>query len=148
MWVDPSTSFFSQTPWIYNDTRSGNILFDSRYDSDRCNAVFDLCCLREALRVLCSGDETAISERGVNLSGGQKAHVAVAWCIYTASDMFVLDDPLSAVEAEVGMKLLDECIVSELKLRYGRARRLRVPRKAEDREAVPDRGITAPDHGE
>ena len=77
------------------------VLFGCSYDYKRYNAVLDACALRTDLEILTSGDETEIGEKGINLSGGQRARVALARAVYADADIYLLDDVLSAVDAYV-----------------------------------------------
>ena len=81
------------------------------FDEARYNAVLEVCQLEEDLKLLQNGDQTVIGERGINLSAGQAQRVSVARATYNKSDIVVLDDPLSALDPEVGKKLFNECIV-------------------------------------
>ena len=92
-----SISYVSQTPWLQHQTIKENILFGSPYDSERYNSVLECCALLPDLDILEDGDETEIGARGVNLSGGQKARVALARAAYARTKYVLLDDPLSAV---------------------------------------------------
>lgn len=80
-----------------------NILFGSGYDEKRFADVVDACCLASDLEMLANGDQTEIGERGVNLSGGQKQRVNLARALYAEKDVYLLDDPLSAVDPKVGL---------------------------------------------
>ena len=80
-----------------------NILFGSGYDEKRFVDVVDACCLASDLEMLANGDQTEIGERGVNLSGGQKQRVNLARALYSDKDVYLLDDPLSAVDPKVGL---------------------------------------------
>lgn len=68
--------------------------FALRYDEARYNLVLDVCCLLPDLAILPAGDRTEIGERGINLSGGQKARVSLARAVYQRADIYLLDDPL------------------------------------------------------
>lgn len=92
-----SISYAAQTPWLQHQTIKENILFGSPYDEERYNSVVECCALLPDLDVLEDGDETEIGARGVNLSGGQKARVALARATYARTKYVLLDDPLSAV---------------------------------------------------
>ena len=108
-------SFCSQSPWVINDTLRGNILFGRPYDERRYAQVVAACALTDDLAVLPAGDMTEIGERGINLSGGQKARVALARATYSPdSRLILLDDPLSAVDAHVGEHLFQEAITGDL----------------------------------
>ena len=81
-----------------------NILFGAEYDKKRFSDVVDACCLASDLEMLANGDLTEIGERGVNLSGGQKQRVNLARALYSDKDLYLLDDPLSAVDPKVGFR--------------------------------------------
>lgn len=110
-----TVSYASQTPWIQNTSIRGNILFDTEYDSERYWSVIRACCLEQDLASFPAGDLTEIGERGVNLSGGQKARLSLARSIYFNAGLVVMDDPLSAVDAHVGKRIWKQCILGELK---------------------------------
>jgi ABC-type multidrug transport system fused ATPase/permease subunit len=103
-----------------------NILFGEKYENDRYNKVLHASCLNTDLLSMKNGDMTNLGERGVNLSGGQKARVAFARCLYTATTstttststtdtLIFLDDPLSAVDVEVGTSMWNRGILGMLK---------------------------------
>ena len=98
-------SFVSQTPWILNATVEENILFFSPKDEEKYNKIISICQLEPDLLTFQKGDQTEIGEKGLNLSGGQKARISIARAIYTDSDIYIFDDPLSALDAYVGMNL-------------------------------------------
>ncbi|XP_046853052.1 multidrug resistance-associated protein 1-like isoform X2 [Xenia sp. Carnegie-2017] len=105
-----STAYVPQQAWIQNDSVKDNILFGQSYDSKRYQKVIDACALTPDLEILSSGDETQIGERGVNLSGGQKQRINLARAVYFNADIYLLDDPLSAVDAHVGKHIFDHVI--------------------------------------
>ncbi|KAL9189124.1 hypothetical protein ACHAXT_011614 [Thalassiosira profunda] len=108
-------SYCSQSPWVVNDTLRGNILFGRPFDEQRYDQVVKACALTDDLSVLPAGDMTEIGERGINLSGGQKARVALARAMYSPdSRLILLDDPLSAVDAHVGEHLFREAITGDV----------------------------------
>ncbi|KAG7361469.1 multidrug ABC transporter permease/ATPase [Nitzschia inconspicua] len=112
--LNGSVAYAAQTPWILNATVRENILFGLPFDEVKYNKVIMACQLKHDLSILTDGDETEIGERGINLSGGQKARISVARAAYSSlchSDVVVLDDPLSALDPEVAKKLFHECIV-------------------------------------
>jgi len=112
---DNSVSFCSQSPWVVNETLRGNILFGRAYDELRYDKVVEACALTDDLAVLPAGDMTEIGERGINLSGGQKARVSLARAMYSPdSQLILLDDPLSAVDAHVGEHLFREAIMGDV----------------------------------
>ncbi|KAG9061585.1 hypothetical protein KI688_007164 [Linnemannia hyalina] len=113
-------SYASQTPWIQNASIRDNILFDRPFDDKLYWRVVRACCLLQDLDSFPARDLTEIGERGVNLSGGQKARLSLARSVYfTASSgsggMIVMDDPLSAVDAHVGKRLWKDCVLKELR---------------------------------
>ncbi|ETP17049.1 hypothetical protein F441_08462 [Phytophthora nicotianae CJ01A1] len=105
-------AYVSQDTWIRNATLRDNILFEQDYDAERYEQVLDASQLAMDLKALPNGDSTEIGERGINLSGGQKARVAIARAMYrTGTDVLILDDPLSAVDPHVAHAIFDKCIV-------------------------------------
>ena len=90
-------SYAAQSPWLRHQSIKDNILFGYPYDEDRYNAVVKACALEQDLDMLEDGDATEIGARGVSLSGGQKARVALARAVYARTKYVLLDDPLSAV---------------------------------------------------
>ena len=106
-------SYLAQTPFIMNDTIKNNILFyrDDTVDENRYQQAISICALDHDIALLPNGDETEIGERGITLSGGQKARVALARLFYSDSDIYLLDDPLSAIDPVVGKFIFEECIV-------------------------------------
>lgn len=108
-------SYCAQTPWILNSTLKENILFGRPFDEERYNEVVHACALSSDLEILPAGDMTEIGERGINLSGGQKARVALARAMYSSNTkVLLLDDPLSAVDAHVGEHIFSKAIASDL----------------------------------
>ncbi|OCH88899.1 multidrug resistance-associated ABC transporter [Obba rivulosa] len=100
-------SYAAQTPWLRHQSIRDNILFGYPYDADRYAAVVECCALQPDLAILEDGDATEIGARGVSLSGGQKARVALARAIYAPSKYVLLDDPLSAVDSHTARFLFD-----------------------------------------
>ncbi|KAK2941288.1 Multidrug resistance-associated protein [Blattamonas nauphoetae] len=110
-----SIAFCPQIAWINNSTVRSNIVFGMPFDEAKYADVVRVCALEKDLQMLAAGDQTAIGEKGVNLSGGQKARIQLARAVYSDRDIVVLDDPLSAVDAHAGRFLIDECILGRLK---------------------------------
>ncbi|KAL7754318.1 hypothetical protein RI367_000299 [Sorochytrium milnesiophthora] len=100
--VDGTVSYCSQQPWIMNATLKDNILFGQSLDQARYDRALFYASLHQDLDSLPAGDLTEIGEKGVNLSGGQKARVSLARALYVGADVVVMDDVLSAVDAHVG----------------------------------------------
>uniref|UniRef100_A0A914CJU3 Uncharacterized protein n=1 Tax=Acrobeloides nanus TaxID=290746 RepID=A0A914CJU3_9BILA len=108
--VSSSIGYVPQQSWIQNKTLKDNVLFYKLYDEDYYNKTIDTCALRDDLKMLSAGDMTEIGERGINLSGGQKARVALARAVYQKSDLYILDDTLSAVDSHVGNHIFENVI--------------------------------------
>ncbi|KAF7636050.1 hypothetical protein Mgra_00004499 [Meloidogyne graminicola] len=111
-------AYVPQQPWVLNRTVRENILFSILNENDKPDEelyarVVDACALKSDFSVLPEGDQTEIGERGINLSGGQKARVNLARALYHQADIYLLDDPLSAVDAIVGRHLFDCAIGPE-----------------------------------
>ncbi|XP_033169095.1 multidrug resistance-associated protein 1 isoform X3 [Drosophila mauritiana] len=103
-------AYVPQQAWIQNATVRDNILFGQTYDRKRYNKVIDACALRADIDILSAGDLTEIGEKGINLSGGQKQRISLARAVYSDADLYLLDDPLSAVDAHVGKHIFEEVI--------------------------------------
>lgn len=109
-----SVSLVQQTPWIQNATIRDNILFGEELEEEKYNRVLDRCQLGADLDILEGGDLTEIGEKGINLSGGQKARVSLARAVYQASDIVLMDDPISALDANVKKKVFHQVFNGEL----------------------------------
>ncbi|XP_056635576.1 ATP-binding cassette sub-family C member 4-like [Diorhabda sublineata] len=108
-------SYCSQEAWLSNSTVRGNITFGNPYD-DRCyDKIVKVCDLGVDFERLPRGDRTVCDEPGVSLSGGQRAKIHLARAVYKQADIYLLDDPLSAVDARAGKLLFEECILKYLK---------------------------------
>uniref|UniRef100_A0A2C9JXX7 ABC transmembrane type-1 domain-containing protein n=1 Tax=Biomphalaria glabrata TaxID=6526 RepID=A0A2C9JXX7_BIOGL len=97
-----SPAYVSQQAWIQNATVRDNILFGKKYNKRRYDLVVKACELERDFQILEAGDQTEIGEKGINLSGGQKQRINLARAVYSDSDLYLFDDPLSAVDAHVG----------------------------------------------
>jgi ABC-type multidrug transport system fused ATPase/permease subunit len=91
-----------QQAFILNASLRDNVLFMKPMNEDLYNEALRVSCLESDIRILPNGDMTLIGEKGINLSGGQKARVNLARAVYNQSSLMLLDDPLSAVDAHVG----------------------------------------------
>ncbi|KAH9796223.1 ABC transporter C family member 2 [Citrus sinensis] len=109
-----TVAYVPQVSWIFNATVRDNILFGSAFEPARYEKAIDVTSLQHDLDLLPGGDVTEIGERGVNISGGQKQRVSMARAVYSNSDVFIFDDPLSALDAHVGRQVFDRCIRGEL----------------------------------
>jgi ATP-binding cassette subfamily C (CFTR/MRP) protein 1 len=103
-------AYVAQQPWIMNASVKENILFGHRFDSEFYERTVDACALREDFKALPDGDATEVGEKGISLSGGQKARLALARAVYARADVYFLDDPLSAVDQHVGRHLIDQVL--------------------------------------
>lgn len=108
-------AYASQEPWIFSANIRQNILCGSNYDAGRYKKIIKACALDKDFELLPQGDQTAVGERGVSLSGGQKARINLARCLYVDADIYLLDDPLSAVDTHVGYQIFDQAINGFLK---------------------------------
>ncbi|XP_027644670.1 ATP-binding cassette sub-family C member 2 isoform X2 [Falco peregrinus] len=108
--IQGSLAYVPQQAWIQNATLKDNILFGSELDEARYQQVIKACALLPDLELLPAGDQTEIGEKGINLSGGQKQRVSLARAVYSNADIYILDDPLSAVDAHVGKYLFDHVL--------------------------------------
>ncbi|KAG0082431.1 Multidrug resistance-associated protein 1 [Podila epicladia] len=104
------SSYVPQEAWLINVNLRENIVFGKDFEEERYNTVIKVCALERDLTLLSHGDMTEIGERGSNLSGGQKQRVSLARAVYHKSDIVLMDDPLSAVDQNVGKHIFDQCI--------------------------------------
>ncbi|XP_077199113.1 ATP-binding cassette sub-family C member 10 isoform X2 [Paroedura picta] len=105
----------TQEPWIQFTSIRENILFGKEYDARFYQEVVEACALSDDLNILPAGDQTEVGESGVTLSGGQKARIALARAVYQEKDIYLLDDPLAAVDADVANHLMQKCILGILR---------------------------------
>ena len=105
-----SIAYVPQLPWVFSGTLQENITFGKSFDSVRYQRIIEACSLQIDFDEFSRGDLTNIGQRGVSLSGGQRARVCLARALYTDADIFLLDDPLSAVDVQVANHLYKECI--------------------------------------
>jgi ABC-type multidrug transport system fused ATPase/permease subunit len=108
--INGSLGYVPQQAWIQNVTLRNNILFGKALDDSFYNQVLDGCALKSDLSILPAGDLTEIGEKGINLSGGQKQRISLARAVYSKVDIYLLDDPLSAVDAHVGKHIFDSVV--------------------------------------
>lgn len=113
--VNGAISYASQEPWLFTGTVRSNILFGQPYDRERYRQVVKKCALERDFALLPHGDRTIVGERGASLSGGQKARIGLARACYRKAAIYLLDDPLSAVDAHVSKHLFEQCLRDFLK---------------------------------
>lgn len=105
-----SVALCSQQSWIMNASVKDNVLFGHRFDEATYKATLEACQLVPDLEILADGDETLVGEKGISLSGGQKARLSLARAVYSRSDVYLLDDILSAVDAEVCKRIIEQVL--------------------------------------
>lgn len=103
-------SYASQEPWLFAGSVRQNILFGQPMDKERYRYVVKNCALERDFSLFPYGDKTIVGERGVSLSGGQRARINLARAVYKDADIYLLDDPLSAVDTHVGKDLFENCV--------------------------------------
>ena len=103
--IKGTISYVEQGSWIQNKTIKDNIVFANPYGDKRYKKTLEACQLERDLEILPAGDKTEIGEKGINLSGGQKARVSLARAVYANADIIMMDDPISALDATVGKKI-------------------------------------------
>ena len=108
--VHGHTAYVSQQPWIMNASVKENIVFGHRWDPQFYERTVHACGLAEDFKTLPDGDQTEVGERGISLSGGQKARLTLARAVYARADVYLLDDCLSAVDQHVGRHLINNVI--------------------------------------
>ncbi|XP_042486083.1 ABC transporter C family member 3-like [Macadamia integrifolia] len=107
-------AYIAQSPWIQSGKIVENILFGKEMDIERYEKVLEACSLKRDLEILPFGDQTVIGERGINLSGGQKQRIQIARALYQDAEIYLFDDPFSAVDAHTGSHLFKECLLGHL----------------------------------
>lgn len=113
--INGSLAYTSQKPWIQSLTIQENILFGAEFDSEKYNKIKEISCLEDDLKVMKYGDKTMLGDKGINLSGGQKARISLARALYADRDIYLFDDVLAAVDANIGKKIFQECFLTFLK---------------------------------
>ena len=110
-----SIAYVPQESWVFNATLRENILFGLPYDEVRYNKAVHVARMTRDLELMPAGDSTEIGEKGVNLSGGQRQRLSIARAVYADADVYLFDDPLSALDAKVAREVFDMCIRGHLK---------------------------------
>ncbi|CAN1290514.1 ABC transporter C family member 3 [Linum perenne] len=107
-------AYVAQSPWIQSGKIQENILFGQEMNKDKYDRVLEACALKKDLEIFSFGDQTGIGERGINLSGGQKQRIQIARALYQDADIYLFDDPFSAVDAHTGSHLFKEVLLGHL----------------------------------
>ena len=110
-----TVAYVPQTAWVFPGSLRENVLFGEPYDEKRYTEVIEACALKEDIGRLPNGDLSFVGEHGVALSGGQRARISLARAVYVDADVYLLDDPLSAVDAKVSEHIFNECVCRLLK---------------------------------
>lgn len=108
--VSGTVAYVEQEPYIFCGTVQENITFGKPYDEGFYNQVVKVCCLENDFKLFPTGDRTEIGERGITVSGGQKARLSLARAVYSKADIYLFDDPISAVDAKVARRRYDDVI--------------------------------------
>ncbi|CAK9178977.1 unnamed protein product [Ilex paraguariensis] len=108
-------AYVPQSAWILTGNVRENILFGKPYDSVKYDKTVEACALTKDFELFSAGDLTEIGERGINMSGGQKQRIQIARAVYQDADIYLLDDPFSAVDAHTGRQLFEDCLMGILK---------------------------------
>ncbi|GMJ00772.1 ATP-binding cassette C9, multidrug resistance-associated protein 9 [Hibiscus trionum] len=113
--ISGTKAYVPQSPWILTGTIRENILFGNPFDNNKYNRTVKACALTKDFEQFACGDLTEIGERGINMSGGQKQRIQIARAVYQDADVYLLDDPFSAVDAHTGTHLFQDCLMGILK---------------------------------
>ncbi|KAE9611183.1 hypothetical protein Lal_00012069 [Lupinus albus] len=113
--ISGTKAYVPQSPWILTGNIRDNITFGKEYDHDKYEKTVEACALKKDFELFSCGDLTGIGERGINMSGGQKQRIQIARAVYQDADIYLLDDPFSAVDAHTGTHLFKECLMGILK---------------------------------
>ncbi|XP_052782620.1 ATP-binding cassette sub-family C member 4-like isoform X3 [Mya arenaria] len=113
--VKGRVAYVSQMPWVFSATLRQNITFGNKYEKAKYDRILKACALNKDIAIMPHGDLTLIGDRGVSLSGGQRARVSLARALYMDADVYLLDDPLSAVDTAVGRHIFENVVQGYLK---------------------------------
>ncbi|AQK45379.1 ABC transporter C family member 9 [Zea mays] len=113
--VSGRKAYVPQTAWILSGNIRENILFGNTHDEEKYKKIIQSCALTKDLELFANGDLTEIGERGINMSGGQKQRIQIARSVYEDADIYLFDDPFSAVDAHTGSQLFKDCVMGILK---------------------------------
>ncbi|KAH7914592.1 hypothetical protein BJ138DRAFT_1143462 [Hygrophoropsis aurantiaca] len=107
-------AYAAQETWVQNETIRDNILFGAPYDEARYRKVLYQCALERDLTLFEAGDKTEVGEKGLTLSGGQKARITLARAIYSPAKTLLLDDVLAALDVHTSKWIVDKCLAGDL----------------------------------
>lgn len=113
--ISGTKAYVPQSPWILTGNIKDNILFGNPYDPEKYDRTVKSCAMVKDFELFPAGDLTEIGERGINMSGGQKQRIQIARAVYQDADIYLLDDPFSAVDAHTGAQLFADCLMGMLK---------------------------------
>ncbi|XP_020225919.1 ABC transporter C family member 8 isoform X2 [Cajanus cajan] len=113
--VSGTIAYVSQTSWIQSGTVQDNILFGKPMDKIRYENAIKVCALDKDIKDFSHGDLTEIGQRGINMNGGQKQRIQLARAVYNDADIYLLDDPFSAVDAHTAAILFNDCVMTALR---------------------------------
>nr|XP_009385266.2 PREDICTED: putative ABC transporter C family member 15 [Musa acuminata subsp. malaccensis] len=113
--VSGSKAYVSQSPWILSGNVRENIVFGIPFDNEKYENIIEVCALKKDFELFANGDLTQIGERGINMSGGQKQRIQLARAVYQDADIYLLDDPFSALDAHTGTQLFKDCLMGVLR---------------------------------
>ncbi|XP_028095107.1 putative ABC transporter C family member 15 isoform X2 [Camellia sinensis] len=113
--ISGTKAYVPQSPWIMSGNVRENILFGNPFDSAKYDKIVNACALTKDFELFPAGDLTEIGERGINMSGGQKQRIQIARAVYQDADIYLLDDPFSALDAHTGTQLFEDCLSGILK---------------------------------
>ncbi|KAK1262158.1 ABC transporter C family member 9 [Acorus gramineus] len=113
--ISGTKAYVPQSPWILTGNVRENILFGKPFDNGKYQKTVEACALMKDFELFATGDLTEIGERGINMSGGQKQRIQIARAVYQDADIYLLDDPFSAVDAHTGTQLFKNCLMGMLK---------------------------------
>jgi len=102
--------YVPQIPWLFSGTVRENVLFGEPYEESKYARIIEACALADDIQQFPEGNKAVVGERGVALSGGQRARVSLARAAYADADLYLLDDPLSALDSKVGLHIFTKCI--------------------------------------
>ena len=106
--VKGSVFYVPQEPWIFTATIRQNILFGKLYDKEKFSKIVRICCLEQDLKLFQDGELSIVGEKGINLSGKQRARINLARALYSDAQIYLFDDPLSAFDANVAKSIYEK----------------------------------------